>query len=281
MIKKSLRLVCLGLVWSIAPVALADDAKALRPATLAVIVHDPSGLQVDAPPMYGSGYADAIGGMGGQIAKEIQLARERKLREKALGPAWEALNHELLDARMARIAACFVDRERLAPDGQVKTMKSFGTGMAMFLKRFTPGIVMVYDVKMGLTSELNELYFKVEETIWDYRYRAKSKRELKRIPKDEVAWHRPIMLSTVTHQYIHSTVPRPEPTWSMLQDYSGAQQGSTQNADSTFVPSFDYSGALWSADGGVLLQQKIEEGLSTLEHQANEFAGTNCTGSVH
>lgn len=273
-----IRLVLLMLttLLALAPATARAQEPPSRPAGLAVVVFNPRGLAIDAVNPYavpgGSFSAGWIGGMGGQIAQEINNSINERKRRAAIGPEWEALDHDALDARLHRIAMCHVDRSRLAADAKIKEMKDFGPSMAMFLSRYTPGVVVVYDVRMGLTSELDRLYFSIEESVLDFRRRAKSKRELKRIPKDEQALHRPTVLSTVAHQFIYSPLQEPARFLNPGQGDLG-----TQGHDSSTAPpaevidisgmtfSFDAMGQLWRADGSALLLSKIEEGFAFLE----------------
>jgi len=239
--------------WSAASdfISLPSDQ---RPARLAVVVYDPQGLAV-TPPGYGGpemyyNPTMAGGGLAAQaVGQEISVAIETKRRERAMGPEWKALDHDALDERLVALVHKYIDRRLLTQNAKIKDMTFFGQSKAGYLQKFTPGTVVVYHARMGLSSELGELLIQVEESIWDYRFRAKSNRELKRIPKGQVDDHRPKITRRNTHTFSYYLTVEESHVPEKLRD----------------KPHFRKVGALWQADGSKLLLAQIEAGFAAIE----------------
>ncbi len=225
-----------------------------KPARLAVVVYDPQGLAVTPPAYAGTGLyynpAMAGGGLAAQAAGQaLSVALETKRRGWALGPEWKALDHDALDDRLQAIVHQHINRAHLDKKAKIKDMKFFGLSKAGYLQRFTPGTVLVYEARMGFSPELEEIFFQVEESIWDFRFRAKSKRELKRIPDSQVQDHQPTITRLNTHDYRFRPV---------LDEAKLTEKMRKK-------PYFKKIGKVWQADGSKLLLEQIELGFDAIE----------------
>lgn len=102
---------------------------------------------------------------------------------------------------------------------------------------------------MGFTPDLDQLTFAVSESIWDFRYRAKSKRELRHVPKDQVDAHRPKITVLNTHLYRHQ----------LDLNHADVPEKLKKKAR------FKQFGAIWQAHHSKLLLEQIEAGFQSLD----------------
>lgn len=232
-------------------------APSSKPARLAVVAYDPQGVVVTVPnanvdssiyynPTLNGGAVGAVMIVAAEaIADAIQVSR----RNRALGPEWKAMDQDELGERLQKILQQHIDQRNLAEGAKIKDMKFFGLSKAGFLQRYTPGTVVVYEAWMGFTPDLDQLTFAVTESLWDFKFRAKSRRELRRIPKDQVQAHRPVITVLNSHLYTFSPTLVSEDLPEKLRKKARFKQ----------------YGYVWRTDGSKLLKEQLEAGFDHIE----------------
>jgi hypothetical protein len=203
------------------------------------------------------------------IGSEIHEAIEMKRRKNALGPYWDSLDQDALDERLMEIMRCHRPRQLLTEDATVKDMKFFGAAKAGYLAKYTPGNVVVVEAMMGFSPELDMIRVRVDESIWRYPFRAKSKRDLKRLGKDRAAAHEPVVTTVATHLYEYQMRP-PPPAGSSSVLLPDAP------APADPEPYFKRMGALWRANDSAALKEHLEKAFTFVADSMRQRNGSDC-----
>lgn len=236
------------------------------------------------------------GGAAPWVAYAVSGDRKRSKQRKAMRAALDGFDHDALDQRLLNLVRCQIPKARVLPDAPVREWAFFGSSSARHLGAYTPGSVLVLQINAEFNPQLDELRFRVDELHFRFFHRAKSAAELKRLPKDEAAKHKPEVTVVNVHEYRYrigaggvnySVVNGKDSLEAQFADGHGPSPTELRVAQTVSVKPDKYGyhqmGAIWAADGGALLHEQVEAGLQVLEASLHRAGGLGCVadGNTH
>lgn len=285
------------LVWagSLQAAELIADEK-VAPAGLVIVVYDGKGFSLDPlrqfpdTPAFSTRYFFPDNLISG-LPKTIADGKEYRRREKAIEPALKTVDRDTLSQKLRGLVHCRLADAYVPGTAVVKDMDWFSDSMVSMLDRFTPGTVMLYQISTRLAPELDELKMDVRAELWEFKSRAISARQLKRLSKEEAERRRPNMIWE--HSYVFSHRPyRPlaeslirlqaaktaspeEAARAQLElEQEFAQVYASESGDDRRY--FERMAALWQADGGRLLHETIDAGIAYLDQEMSAQHAGDC-----